>query len=393
MNPPIAEIFSQGDEVITGEIADTNAAWLARELAWLGFDILRHSAVGDRLQAMTESLREIARRADLCICTGGLGPTCDDLTAEAASLAFDRPLRQDEDALRQMEAFFLRLERDMPISNRKQAWLPDGAQRIDNLWGTAPGFSLCAERCHFVFLPGVPSEMKSMFEHGVRADLARRFLLRPARLVVLRTVGIGESALQEKIDQIPIPSGIRLGFQTGGPENRVKLLFPAEFSEADIGHWVDRVAAAIGEEVYCIAGMGETEADLKTLVGRELSRRGASLYAVETVSGGYLAHLCAGEPWFLGALVASGREHLWLGADSGDAGGIAEQARSVSGADYVLAQAVAEPAVSECRNLAVHLAVAGPDGVHAEIRRIGGHRQRLQAAAAAWGLDLLRRRL
>jgi molybdenum cofactor synthesis domain-containing protein len=124
---------------VTGEIADTNAAWLSSELIGLGFDVTRHTAVGDRLEALVDLLREISRRADLCLCTGGLGPTCDDLTAEAVSLAFERPLAMDPTALTQIEDWFSRMNRDMPSVNRKQAMLPAGATRLDNLWGTAPG--------------------------------------------------------------------------------------------------------------------------------------------------------------------------------------------------------------------------------------------------------------
>ena len=139
MTQPRAEIFSQGDEVVTGEIVDTNAAWLAEALTGMGFEIARHTAVGDRLDELIQLLREIAERADLCVCTGGLGPTCDDLTAEAVSRAFGRPLAMDSVALGQIEDWFRRMGRNMSAVNRKQALLPAGAVRLDNAWGTAPG--------------------------------------------------------------------------------------------------------------------------------------------------------------------------------------------------------------------------------------------------------------
>jgi len=395
MNHPTAEILSQGDEVITGEIVDTNSTWLARELSLLGFDMVRHVAVGDRLQEMSKLLREIAARSDLCICTGGLGPTCDDLTTEAICSAFGMHLRLDSVALRQIESFFLRMGRGMPEINRKQAYLPEGARRIDNRWGTAPGFALRAERCCFIFLPGVPEEMKAMFEYSVRDDLIRSFSLCPSRLVVLRTVGIGESALQEKIDQIGIPSTIRLGFQAGEAENRVKLLFPIEFSESSIAQWVARVASVIGDEVYCIAGMGGEEADLRTLAGQALVRRAAHLYAIETVSGGQLAQSCAGESWFLGALVAPGRDALsaLLGIEATqDVADLAKLAKAWSGADFVLAQVGSDAAeIPDHHGMELGLALAGPDGVRTEYRRIVGNRQRRQNLATAWGLDALRR--
>jgi nicotinamide-nucleotide amidase len=402
MNNPSAEIFSQGDEVITGEIADTNAAWLSQELVRLGFDVARHTAVGDRLEALVGLLREIAGRADLCLCTGGLGPTCDDFTAEAVSRAFGMPLEMDEAALTQIEAYFIRLGRPMPEVNRKQALLPQGADRLDNLWGTAPGFALRAGRCRFVFMPGVPSEMKAMFRQSVKPELPRQFALHPDRLVVLRTVGVGESALQERLDRIALPPEVRLGFRAGGPENQVKLLFPADFPESELDATVRRAVEAVGEAVYAV-GCGGNSGGLETVAGRELTARKATLYAVETLSGGALANRCAGEDWFLGSTVVPNPALLlpWFGVDADGepartATRIAERARALTGADYVLAQFAGggwEAFRNETGSIEVHFALAGPEGLRQESRLIGGGLQRRRNAAAALALDFVRRRL
>ena len=160
---PLLEIFSQGEELVTGQIVDTNAAWLSQQAVTCGFTVTRHTAVGDNLSELVSLLVDIAQRADCCICTGGLGPTSDDLTAMAVAEAFDRPLTFDAEAYEQIARFFANRQRTMPDSNRKQAMLPQGAKRIDNHWGTAPGFSIKYERCWFVFLPGVPMEMKQLF--------------------------------------------------------------------------------------------------------------------------------------------------------------------------------------------------------------------------------------
>ncbi|NJD06573.1 MAG: competence/damage-inducible protein A, partial [Methylococcaceae bacterium] len=129
---PKAEILSQGEELLHGDIADTNAAWLSQCLVRLGFDVVRHTAVGDRLDDLMNLLREIAGRSSLCLSTGGLGPTCDDLTAEAFAQAFGRPLKLDTVALAQIEHRYQRLGRAMPASNRRQALLPEGTERLDN---------------------------------------------------------------------------------------------------------------------------------------------------------------------------------------------------------------------------------------------------------------------
>jgi nicotinamide-nucleotide amidase len=403
MNNPIAEIFSQGDEVVTGEVADTNAAWLSRELAVLGFDVARHTAVGDRLEALVDLLREIAGRADLCLCTGGLGPTCDDLTAEAVSRAFGMPLEMDEAALARIEAYFIRLNRPMPEINKKQALLPKESDRLDNLWGTAPGFTLRVGRCRFVFMPGVPGEMKAMFGHWVRPDLPRQFALHPDRLVILNTVGIGESALQERLDRIALSPEVRLGFRAGGPENQVKLLFPADFPKSELDATVRCAVEAVGDAVYAIGSGGNSDSSLESVVGREFVVRNATLYAVETVSGGALANRCAGADWFLGSIVVPNPVLLlsWFdveadGEPARTAARLAEKARTLTGADYALAQFAdgdREALLSDAGNIEVHFALAGPEGLWQESRLIGGGLQRRRNTAAALALDFVRRRM
>lgn len=400
MQRPVAEIFSQGDEVVTGEITDTNSAWLSRKLTALGFDVARHTAVGDRLEALVDLLREIAGRADLCICTGGLGPTCDDLTAEAVSQAFGPPLELDEDALAQVESYFTRLGRAMPDVNRKQALLPRGSERLDNLWGTAPGFALTAGRCRFVFMPGVPGEMKAMFRRWIKPDLHRRFRLCPARLVVLNTVGMGESSLQERLDRIALPPEVKLGFRAGGPENQVKLLFPADFSETEINDIAKRAADAIGDAVFAIGGSGEAENDIASVVGRELAARRSTLHVVETLSGGKLANRCTGEPWFRGAVVIPDSAGLcrYFGVEPSDdlaraAAWIAPRLRE-QGADHALAQIAyyaRDKLHDETATIEVHFILAAPDGVWRQTRTIGGGTARKQSTATALSFDLLRR--
>ncbi|MGX2029302.1 competence/damage-inducible protein A [Methylocaldum gracile] len=400
MQRPVAEIFSQGDEVVTGEITDTNSAWLSRKLTALGFDVARHTAVGDRLEALVDLLREIAGRADLCICTGGLGPTCDDLTAEAVSQAFGPPLELDEDALAQVESYFMRFGRAMPDVNRKQALLPRGSERLDNLWGTAPGFALTAGRCRFVFMPGVPGEMKAMFRRWIEPDLRRRFRLCPARLVVLNTVGMGESSLQERLDRIALPPEVKLGFRAGGPENQVKLLFPADFSETEINDIAKRAADAIGDAVFSIGGSGEAENDIASVVGRELAARGSTLHVVETLSGGKLANRCAGEPWFRGAVVIPDSAGLcrYFGVEPSDdlaqaAAWIAPRLRE-QGADHALAQIAyyaRDKLHDETATIEIHFILAAPDGVWRQTRTIGGGTARKQSTATALSFDLLRR--
>lgn len=398
---PIAEIFSQGEEVVTGQIADTNAAWLARELIALGLDVTRHSAVGDRLDDLVALLREIEHRADCCLCTGGLGPTADDLTAEAVARAFGLGLVLDEIALTHIEAHFARLGAPMPVVNRKQALLPQGALRLDNHWGTAPGFALQRARCWFVFLPGVPSEMRAMFRNGVVPELRSRLRLRPRRLVTLRTVGVGESVLQERLAKIALPPAVTLGFRASSPEVQVKLLFPAGYDENALETAIQPVLQTLGDAVFCVEGLHGTGGDLPQIVGRMLQRQGSTLAVIETASGGLLASQCASEPWFLEASVFSENARLckYFGvqpSELDDASShattvtdLAQRLRLRTGADYALAQL----SIPTDQTMALHVALATPSVNCHQRRLLHGERKRQQAVAAAFSLDLLRRHL
>ncbi|MEY4718343.1 MAG: hypothetical protein RL563_961, partial [Pseudomonadota bacterium] len=223
----IAEIFSQGEEVVSGQTVDSNAAWLSQQLVDSGFTVTRHTAVGDDLEALVSLIKEISQRADCCVCTGGLGPTSDDLTTQAVSLASGLALQFDPEAMEQIEQYFAQRQRPMPEANRKQAYFPQGAMRIDNPVGTAPGFAVKINRCWFSFLPGVPSEMKAMFP-AVKQQWIPSFQVEPERRITLRSIGIGESTIQQRVQDIPLPSGVRLGFRAAIEEVQTKLYFSAE---------------------------------------------------------------------------------------------------------------------------------------------------------------------
>lgn len=400
-----AEILSQGDEVVLGDIVDTNAAWLSRELTALGFDVSRHSTVGDRLPDLVQLLRDIAGRAEVCLCTGGLGPTCDDLTAEAVSLAFDRPLGMDGIALSQIEDWFRRMQREMPAVNAKQALLPEGAQRLDNLWGTAPGFSVMAGACRFFFMPGVPREMKAMYRQSVRPDLSTRYSLSPLQRIAIRTVGIGESSLQELVSRCDLPAAVSLGFRTSGPQNQVKLTFPADFPSGEAEAIAHMIAGTIGPAVYAITRSGDDERhDLRAVTGQLLMARGLRLFAIETASQGKLAALCGGAPWFAGARVgATNPAHLPYPAPPESAatpGAMArrwaEMIREQEAGDIALLQyGTFDNAQLEDEAVAVelHVVLADANGSTVESRNLSGNLARKRDTAAAFSLDVVRRHL
>ncbi len=300
----VAEIFSQGEEVVSGQTVDSNAAWLSQQLNALGFSVTRHTAVGDRLEDLTALLTEIAQRADCCLCTGGLGPTCDDLTAEAVAIATGLALQLDEEVLAHMEAYFSRRQRSMPPINRKQAYLPLGALRIDNPVGTAPGFALRFQRCWFVFLPGVPSEMKAMFT-AVKAQLLARFSLHPLQLVTLRSLGIGESAIQQSMSGMLWPAWVQLGFRATPDEVQTKLLFSPDAPPTERDACIREVAGRIGDYVFAIDGLQDgLGGDILTVIDRLMQTQKLSLAVLETASHGLLAAKCLGRDWLQEARIA-----------------------------------------------------------------------------------------
>ena len=290
---PRVEIFSQGEEIITGQIVDTNSAWLSDQVNAMGFRVTRHSAVGDDVGLLKALLLEIAERVDCCLCSGGLGPTVDDLTAQAVSEAFDVPLKRDEIALAQIQAWFNQRGRIMVDSNLKQAFLPQGCMRLDNFWGTAPGFALKFKQCWFYFMPGVPSEMKKMFTHGVRPHLAEQFELSADKLVIMRTVGLGESDIQQRMQQWQCPDKVRLGFRTTGDDIEVKLVFPAGFPETLRRQTVSSLSECLGDIVYRVE-TPDNSLTLAELVTEKLKQRHCHLRLIETVSYGAIAARFAG---------------------------------------------------------------------------------------------------
>jgi len=290
--PARAEIVATGEEIRSGALVDSNSAWLAEKLEEHGFRVDRLTAVGDDVQALAELILEIAGRSQLAVVTGGLGPTPDDLTAEAAAQASGQDLVLNERGLEQVESFFRARNRHMPALNRKQAMLPAGAELIENPIGTAPGFSLSLSGCRFSFLPGVPGEMKAMFTQGVAPDLIERFSGRRCiRLVrTLRTFGLTESGAAERLAGFPKAfPGVDLGFRASFPEIQVKLSLPAEGDKpgsSRLERASDWVKQALGPAVFSTDG-----SPLEKIVGDRLRSRSAGVGVAESCTGGLIGHL------------------------------------------------------------------------------------------------------
>lgn len=395
----IAEIFSQGEELVSGQTVDTNAAWLSQQLTELGFRVTRHNAVGDNLQALVELIQEIARRADCCICTGGLGPTHDDLTAEAASLATQRPLVLDAEALHQIQAYFTHRHRPMPKANRKQAYFPEYALRLDNEVGTAPGFVMRYERCWFVFLPGVPVEMEAMFLNKVRDGLLQQFQLQPDCLVTLRSIGIGESAIQQALADLQLDEAVELGFRVTSDDVQTKLLFPPTYPIEQKQALVANVAALIGDFVYAIDGLDAVQGDLLEVIDARMQASAMSLAVLETLTQGLIAAKCIGRTWLQHAeirLVPVGQAAINPEILPHTANLMATELRQQANTDLAVVQLYsgsAEDLIGKQKTIVLYNALYTADGVFSSQQVLAGSHKQKQNRAAMLALDLLRRYL
>ncbi|HHQ4683618.1 TPA: CinA family nicotinamide mononucleotide deamidase-related protein [Aeromonas veronii] len=219
------EIISTGDEIVTGLVVDTNAAWLSALLLEQGWQVRRRLTVGDNLADLKTVLQESASRAEVVLVCGGLGPTADDLTAQAAAEAFEQPLTLFPDWLATITARYASRGRPMAQSNAKQAWLPQGSEILDNPVGTACGFVVRSGQSQLFFTPGVPFEFKQMVREQILPRLKQLAGAQfDTELRRFYTFGVSESALSDMLDAEPWPSGIELGYRSSMPLIELKLI-------------------------------------------------------------------------------------------------------------------------------------------------------------------------
>ena len=287
------EIISTGDEIVTGLVVDTNAAWLSALLLEQGWQVRRRLTVGDNLADLKAALQESASRAEVVLVCGGLGPTADDLTAQAAAEAFGQPLTLFPDWLATMAERYASRGRTMAQSNTKQAWLPRDCEILDNPVGTACGFVVNHPASHgqsrLFFTPGVPFEFKQMVREQILPRL--KALAGEETDTELRrfyTFGISESALSDKLDAAPWPASIELGYRSSMPLIELKLIgHGASAADMDAAE-----ARLLGEITPWLVGQGNEEPAQQIL-----SLLGARpLYLQEGESRGALLAMCHPHP-------------------------------------------------------------------------------------------------
>jgi nicotinamide-nucleotide amidase len=219
-----AELIAIGSELLLGETVDTNSAYLARQLAGIGVGLFRKTVVGDNLERIAATIAEALGRADLVICTGGLGPTVDDMTRDAVALALGRPLEFQQHLLDQIEARFRAFGRPMSESNRRQAYVPAGARIIENPRGTAPAFIAEDPRGTVAVLPGVPFEMRYLWEHALLPYL--RDERGQTGIILVRTLhaaGLSESRIGELVADLMEQDNPTLGISAKRAQYELRI--------------------------------------------------------------------------------------------------------------------------------------------------------------------------
>ncbi len=410
-----AVIISIGTELVTGQTVDSNSAWLASRLTPLGVQVVEHLTVGDDRERVTAAIRRGLEQADLVIATGGLGPTPDDLTREAISEAISAPLVLDEGALAQIQDLFARWQRSMPESNRSQAMIPQGCAALPNPRGSAPGIMYHEGTKRLFALPGVPNEMKAMFEASLGPELRGLGVETRTRSARLQCFGISEAKLGEVLgDLMARGRNPQVGTTASGAILSVRILARgrdadeaqrlADADSVEVRRRLERVVFADGEE------------SLQAVVAGRLLEENRTVATAESCTGGLLAKRFTDIPgssaYFLrGYVTYSNQAKIELlsvpeelieaeGAVSGPVvRAMASGCLEASGADFALAiTGIAGPtggSPPERPVGLVYIGLADADGVEVKRYLIGDHwsREEIRDRSCKCALNLLRLRL
>ncbi len=412
MTIPTAEILTIGTELLVHGKPDTNSAELCELFTREGFSVSRRLTVGDDLQTLTEAFRESAARAQLVVSTGGLGPTADDRTRQAVSAAFGAALEERAELLVELEAKYRAVQLAMPASNRQQALIPEGARALSNPVGSAPGIFLEHDAGLVVVLPGPPGEMRAVLNEEVMNLLRRRFAPPAVAFGVVRTAGMGESAIEDRIAEIydlEPDTELTVLASPGEVELRVLARHPeSSVAARRAANVVEKIARILGPAVYDQGG-----GSLAETVGRRLRQSGLTIAVAESCTAGLLGAALTGPPgasaYFLGGVIAYSnaikrsvlgvpeellQRHGAVSEESARA--MAEGVRRQFQSDLSLAVtgiAGPEGGTAEKPVGLVFLALASASGIECRRLQFPGDRNWVRRWSAARSLDLLRRHL
>ncbi|MCI8807064.1 MAG: competence/damage-inducible protein A [Oscillospiraceae bacterium] len=406
------EILCVGTELLLGNIVNSNAQALSRELSGLGLNVLYHSVVGDNPGRLKAAVDQARKRADVIVTTGGLGPTCDDLTKQTLAECFGKKLVFHPECAQAIEAYFKRMGREMTENNLSQAYLPEDCSILDNAWGTAPGCAFQSGGAYVVMLPGPPRECLPMFKERAAPWLARlsEGVIRSRTLRVFGSTESGvEAIFRDRMNQLTNPT-----LAPYAKEGEVELRITAK---ADTAQAADALIAPVEAEVRSVLGDLVYGADVSGLeqVVLELARaRGLTLGTAESCTGGLIAKRLTDIPGsacvFKGGVVSYhcevkagvlGVDQALLDEKGAVCAEVAEEmalgAKKALGCDLAVAvTGVAGPDPDERGNPVglVYTALAAPDGTWVkklDLAAPGARRDRIRTLAANHALDMARR--
>jgi nicotinamide-nucleotide amidase len=426
---PVAVLLTIGDELLAGDIVDGNKARLAASARALGLEVRRAVSVRDRVDEIVAALREAAAQAHVCLVSGGLGPTTDDLTTAAVAEAAGRPLRRDPEAVARLEEKFRRFGAPMPAANLKQAEFPEGAEILPNPVGSAEGLrcelpdGLSGHPCQVFVMPGVPHELERMLAEQVGPRLRERFALRAVPRRIYRVIGLGESALADRVEALvdrarersPGLAALYVHYRAHMPQVTVALEATpgpgpdgAQASEDELASLDAEMIEAIGPALY---GIGELE--LAPRVVAALVPAGLRFATAESCTGGGLGALVTSvsgsSACFRGGIISYDddvkRRLLGVPADMlAEHGAVSEPvaramalgAREQLGSDLAAGiTGIAGPGGGSPEKPVgtVHIAIADGTETFHKALLLRGTRGIVQGASALWALKLLWDRL
>ncbi len=391
-------IITVGDEILIGQVVDTNSAWIGQQLNLIGARVERILSVGDQHEEIMAAMTQALAQADVVLMTGGLGPTKDDITKKAIAECFGVDMTFSQPTFEHIERLLQQLGRPMTEAHRQQCFMPANAQLLRNKMGTAPGmwFEHDDGKKVLVSMPGVPYEMEYLMEHEVLPRLRQHFPGRPMGHRTIRTAGEGESRIAERLADFEahLPSGMKLAYLPNLGQVRLRLTYSADTEEA-VQQALDAKAAELQALLPDIT-YGYDKDELEQVLGRILSERGWLIGTAESCTGGYIAHRITAIPgasaWFGGSIVSYSNEMkmqvLGVRADTLQEHGAVSEAtvrEMVLGALQVMPIDVA---------IAIS-GIAGPEGGTPE-KPVGtiwmaiGNRQRIQTHLIKAGKDRLK---
>jgi len=405
-----AGIIGVGDELVTGQVVDTNSSHLARELGQMGIEVIEHCTVGDDVGLIASEITRLTAQSDVLIVSGGLGPTGDDVTREGLAKAMRTELVLDEESLAHIQKFFRARNREMSSANQRQALLPVGTNALPNLRGTAPGICGTIGNCKVFLVPGVPHEMRAMFAEQIAPGLRRGSAVLVHRII--HTTGMGESDLAERISDLIDPNG-EPAVGTRVADGLVSIRVTARGK--DISEANTRAESVMREIKDRLADLvvGQDDETISSVIGALLGQRGATLVTAESCTGGLIGQMVTEVPgsseYYLGGVVAYSnrlkRELLGVSESVLETHGAVSKAAAAAMAEGARGRLASQYAVSATGIAGpgggtpdkpvglVYIAVSGPGGTEVHRRSFSGDRNMIRTRAAVSALNYLRLRL